>query len=108
MIDTIKVAISAIVGGVITGVFGVWLQRVKNQGSNEGIYAEHIDGALDRLEERTKERDDLKNQVMQLQLQIKQQSLLIEKQNKVINSLNKQVGDLNSKFDRLNKMEEGK
>lgn len=98
MIDTIKVAISAIVGGVITGIFGVWLQRTKNISSNEGIYAEHIDGTLDRLEQRTKERDDLRSQVMELQNQIKKQSELIEQQNKVINSLNDQIGELTNKF----------
>jgi len=86
------------IAGFITAVIGawgtVWLQRAKNQGNNENIYASHIDETLDRLEERTKERDDLRSQVMELQNQVKKQSELI-------NSLNNQIKELTSKFNQM-------
>jgi len=91
MIDTIKVAISAVIGGVVTGVFGVWLQRVKNQSSNESVYANHTQDLFERLDKITSERDDLKNQVIELQGQVK--------------TLNAQIKTLNTKFDEFNKIE---
>ncbi|WDT65102.1 hypothetical protein NV391_09035 [Companilactobacillus crustorum] len=101
MIDTIRVAISAVVGGVVTGVFGVWLQRIKNKGTNESIYADHTKELFERLDQITQERDDLKEQVIKLQGQISQQNELIQKQNGIIDSLNDQVGELNTKFDLM-------
>lgn len=101
MIDTIKVAISAVMGGIVTGVFGVWLQRIKNKGTNESIYADHTQELFERLDKITQERDDLKEQVMKLQNQIERQNELINKQNGIIDSLNKQVGELNTKFDLI-------
>jgi len=99
--ETIRILISAIGGAVITGVFGVWLQRLKNQGSNENVYADHTKELFDRLDQITQERDDLKVQVIKLQNQV-------SKQNNTIDALNKQVGVLNSKFDKFNELEEEK
>ncbi|MBL3531063.1 hypothetical protein JMJ99_06740 [Companilactobacillus zhachilii] len=99
--ETIRILISAIGGAVITGVFGVWLQRLKNQGSNENVYADHTKELFDRLDQITQERDDLKVQVIKLQDQV-------SKQNNTIDALNKQVGVLNSKFDKFNELEEEK
>lgn len=99
--ETIRILISAIGGAVITGVFGVWLQRLKNQGSNENVYADHTRELFDRLDQITQERDDLKAQVIKLQDQV-------SKQNNTIDALNKQVGVLNSKFDKFNELEEEK
>ncbi|KRK80382.1 hypothetical protein [Companilactobacillus nodensis] len=99
--ETIRILISAIGGAVITGVFGVWLQRLKNQGSNENVYADHTRELFDRLDQITQERDDLKVQVIKLQDQV-------SKQNNTIDALNKQVGVLNSKFDKFNELEEEK
>ena len=101
MIDTIKVAISAVIGGVVTGGFGVWLQRIKNKGTNESVYADHTKELFDRLDQITQERDDLKVQVIKLQDQV-------SKQNNTIDALKKQVGALNSKFDKFNELEEEK
>lgn len=99
--ETIRILISAIGGAVITGVFGVWLQRLKNQGSNENVYADHTKELFDRLDQITQERDDLKVQVIKLQNQV-------SKHNNTIDALNKQVGVLNSKFDKFNELEEEK
>jgi len=99
--ETIRILISAIGGAVITGVFGVWLQRLKNQGSNENVYADHTKELFERLDQITQERDDLKVQVIKLQNQV-------SKQNNTIDALNKQVGVLNSKFDKFNELEEEK
>lgn len=99
--ETIRILISAIGGAVITGVFGVWLQRLKNQGSNENVYADHTKELFDRLDQITQERDELKVQVIKLQDQV-------SKQNNTIDALNKQVGALNSKFDKFNELEEEK
>lgn len=99
--ETIRILISAIGGAVITGVFGVWLQRLKNQGSNENVYADHTKELFDRLDQITQERDDLKVQVIKLQDQV-------SKQNNTIDALKKQVGALNSKFDKFNELEEEK
>jgi len=99
--ETIRILISAIGGAVITGIFGVWLQRLKNQGSNENVYADHTKELFDRLDQITQERDDLKVQVIKLQDQV-------SKQNNTIDALNKQVGVLNSKFDKFNELEEEK
>jgi len=94
MIETIQVAISAVVGGVVTGVFGVWLQRTKNKGTNESVYADHTQELFDRLDKITQERDDLKEQVIKL-------NNLVQKQSNIIDSLNEQVGKLNEKFDSM-------
>ncbi|APX72728.1 hypothetical protein M5C72_06375 [Companilactobacillus allii] len=94
MIDTVRVAISAVVGGAVTGIFGVWLQRTKNKGSNESIYADHTQELFDRLDKITQERDDLKEQVIKLNNQV-------QKQSNIIDSLTKQVGNLNEKFDLM-------
>lgn len=99
--ETIRILISAIGGAVITGIFGVWLQRLKNQGSNENVYADHTKELFERLDQITHERDDLKVQVIKLQNQV-------SKQNNTIDALNKQVGVLNSKFDKFNELEEEK
>lgn len=101
MIDTIKVLISAVAGGVVTGIFGVWLQRTKNRGTNESVYAEHTEDLFKRLDKITNERDDLKFQVIELKGQVK-------KLNGVIDSLNEQVGELTSKLDDFTKREEEK
>lgn len=99
MIETIRVAISAVVGGVVTGVFGVWLQRTKNKGTNESVYAEHTEDLFNRLDKITNERDDLKIQVIELKGQV-------EKLNGVIDSLNEQMGKLTSKLEDFTKREE--
>ena len=97
--ETIRILISAIGGAVITGVFGVWLQRLKNQSSNENIYADHTADLFKRLDKITNERDDLKNQVIELKGQV-------QKLNGVIDSLNEQMGQLTSKLEEFTKQEE--
>jgi len=99
MIDTIKVAISAVVGGVVTGVFGVWLQRLKNKGTNESVYADHTQELFKRLDKITQERDDLKDQVIELKGQVKQLNI-------VIDSLNNQMGNLTAQLNEFTKQEE--
>ena len=99
--ETVRTIISAIVGAIITGVFGVWLQRLKNQGSNENIYADHTNDLFERLDRITNERDDLKEQVIELKAQV-------EKLNNVIDSLNEQMGDLTTQLNKLTKQEEKK
>jgi len=97
--ETIRILISAIGGAVVTGIFGVWLQRLKNQGSNENVYAEHTEDLFKRLDKITNERDDLKEQVIELKGQV-------EKLNDVIDSLNEQMGNLTSKLEDFTKQEE--
>lgn len=99
--ETIRTIISAIVGAIITGVFGVWLQRLKNQGSNENIYADHTNDLFERLDRITNERDDLKEQVIELKAQV-------EKLNSVIDSLNEQMGNLTNQLNKFTKQEEEK
>ncbi|WP_025024737.1 hypothetical protein [Companilactobacillus nodensis] len=98
MIETFKVVISALGGAFITGLFGVWLQQLKNKNNSEGIYADHIEELFERLDKTTEERDGLKGQVSDLTFQ------LIE-QKKVVDSLTRQMGDLKNK---LNEIEVGK
>lgn len=97
--ETIRTLISAIGGAVITGVFGVWLQRLKNQGSNENIYADHTNDLFKRLDRITSERDDLKEQVIELKAQV--QNL-----NVVIDSLNEQMASLTAQLNKFTKKEE--
>lgn len=99
--ETTRTIISAIVGAIITGVFGVWLQRLKNQGSNENIYADHTNDLFERLDRITNERDDLKEQVIELKAQV-------EKLNSVIDSLNDQMGNLTIQLNQLTNQEEEK
>ncbi|APX72098.1 phage scaffolding protein [Companilactobacillus allii] len=99
MTDIVVAVVSAIGGGVMTGFFNVWQAKLKNQGSNESVYADHTKELFERLDQITQERDDLKDQVNDLQLKIDYQSNIIEKQGKTIDALNKQMGELNSKFD---------
>ncbi|MQS52182.1 hypothetical protein [Companilactobacillus mishanensis] len=94
MNDTFLALLSAVGGGAITGLTGVWGLHVKNRGSNEQVYAEHTDELFDRLDKITSERDDLKEQVIKLTAKVNEQT-------KVIDQLNKQMGELNIKFDRL-------
>jgi len=93
------------IAGFITAVIGawgtVWLQRAKNQGNNEGIYASHLDETLDRLTKTTQERDKFNRRVMNLQLQVKEQSKLIKQQSELIESLKKQVDQLNKKINEI-------
>lgn len=93
--------LSAIAGGLLTGISGVLVQRLKNQGSNENIYAVHTKELFERLDQITHERDDLKDQVNELQNKIDDQSRIIEEQGKTIDALNTQMGTLNNKFDKL-------
>lgn len=97
--ETIRTIISAIVGAIITGVFGVWLQRTKNISSNEGIYADHTKELFDQMKEISKERDDLKEQVIELKGQV-------QKLNDVIDSLNNQISGLALKLNEFTKGEE--
>ncbi|GEO58464.1 hypothetical protein [Companilactobacillus bobalius] len=99
--ETIRTLLSAISGAVITGIFGVWLQRLKNQGSNEGVYADHTNDLFERLDRITNERDDLKEQVIELKAQV-------QKLNSVIDSLNKQMGSLTSQVSKFTEQEEEK
>lgn len=91
MSDTIKVIVSAIGGAIVSGIFGVWLQKLKNTGSNESVYAEHTDSLWDRLDKITDERDELKEQVIRLNAKIDEQS-------KIIDQLTRQMSTLNTKF----------
>lgn len=97
--ETIKTLISAIGGAVMTGVFGVWLQRLKNQGSNENIYADHTNDLFKRLDRITSERDDLKEQVIELKAQV-------QELNSVIDSLNERMGNLTIQLNKFTKKEE--
>ena len=99
--ETIKTLISAIGGAVMTGIFGVWLQRLKNQGSNESVYADHTNDLFKRLDRITSERDDLKEQVIELKAQV-------QELNSVIDSLNKQMGNLTAQLNKFTKKEEEK
>ncbi|MQS44233.1 hypothetical protein [Companilactobacillus mishanensis] len=106
MIDTIKVIVSAVSGGALSGIFTVWLQKIKNQGSNEAIYARHTKELFERIDmimkERdtiTHERDELKSQVIILTRKIDLQNATIKQQGRIIDTLTKQVGILNEKFD---------
>lgn len=92
--ETVRTIISAIVGAIITGVFGVWLQRTKNISSNEGIYADHTKELFDQMKDISNERDDLKEQVFELKGQV-------EKLNGVIDSLNEQIGNLTTKLEEF-------
>lgn len=101
------------IAGFITAVIGawgtVWLQRAKNQGNNESVYAEHtedlfrrIDKLTTDLEKRTQERDDLKEQVLSLKGQVKELEIKIDKLSKEFNEKSKYDGsekyDKNSKY----------
>ncbi|MQS88293.1 hypothetical protein [Companilactobacillus mishanensis] len=91
MNDTLKIIISAIGGAIVSGIFGVWGQKLKNTSSNESVYAEHTDIMWDRLDKITNERDELKEQVIKLNAKIDEQS-------KIIDQLTRQMSALNSKF----------
>lgn len=85
----------------MTGIFGVWLQRLKNQGSNENIYADHTNDLFKRLDRITSERDDLKEQVIELKAQV-------QELNSVIDSLNERMGNLTIQLNKFTKKEEEK
>lgn len=74
MTDLIKIIVSAVGGAIVGGFFNVWLQKIKNQGSNEGVYADHTKELLERVDKLTDERDDLKQQVINLQSKIDDQN----------------------------------
>lgn len=92
------------IAGFITAVIGawgtVWLQRAKNQGSNENVYAEHtedlfrrIDKLTTDLEKRTQERDDLKEQVLSLKGQVEKLEIKIDKFSQEFNEKGKDNGN---------------
>ncbi|CAJ1189381.1 hypothetical protein CPEBRM1_ABPJDJAI_01140 [Companilactobacillus paralimentarius] len=100
------------IAGFITAVIGawgtVWLQRAKNQGNNENIYAEHteelfrrIDKLTTDLEKRTQERDDLKEQVLSLKGQVRNLEIKIDKLSQEFNEESKNDGS--EKYDKNSK-----
>jgi peptidoglycan hydrolase CwlO-like protein len=92
--STIIAIVSAVSGAAVTGFYNVWVQKTKNVGNNESVYAEHTEDMWKRLDDLTYERDDFKSQVITLQAEV-------EEQTRVIDQLNKQIGELSNKFEEL-------
>lgn len=70
--------ISAVGGPIIAGFFG-WIVGARNDGtSRENVYADHtremwdrMDQLNNKLDKVTRERDDLKNQLIAMRVQVK-------------------------------------
>ncbi|GAQ01456.1 hypothetical protein NBRC111452_1264 [Companilactobacillus farciminis] len=98
MNEIIRIIIYSLGGAIVGGFFNVWLQRVKNQGGNEKVYAEYSEDMFQRTKKAMDERDDLKEQVIELRAQISEQSKTIKKQSKVIDGLTAEVEKLSTQF----------
>lgn len=108
MTDLIKIIVSAVGGAIVGGFFNVWLQHVKNQGGNEKVYAEYSEDMYQRTKKAMDERDDLKQQVIEMRVQISEQSKTIKKQSKVIDGLTAQVEKLRTQFKSMEDKNEKK
>lgn len=87
MVDNIKFVISAIGGAFITGIFGLWLQKMKNNG-------DHYLDNVRQINDMVTERSDLiqKNTVLEIKLKHVEDDLKTQK--KVTDQLTRQIGDL--------------
>lgn len=94
LVDNIKFVISALGGAFITGVFGLWLQKLKNNSSNEGIYASHFSENVDMINKLSKEGVDLRNKNAKLEMELTKVKNDLIQQRKVVDTLTKQVGVL--------------
>lgn len=87
MVDNIKFVISAIGGAFITGIFGLWLQKMKNSG-------DHYLDNVRQINDMVTERSDLiqKNTVLEIKLKHVEDDL--KTQRRVTDQLTMQIGDL--------------
>lgn len=94
MVDNFKLVISAIGGAFVTGVFGLLLQKLKNNGSNEGIYADHYLENVDKINALVDERSDLKSKNSKLESELIEVRADLKRQRNVTDQLARQIGDL--------------
>lgn len=79
---------------LITG--GLTYLGIRKQASsnNEGIYADHLAGALNDVDKYRHQLEDQSKQTLSLQAKVERQTKLIEQQTEIINTLTQQVGEL--------------
>lgn len=77
--------LSAIVAAAASFLVG----KLDSSSNNEKVYADHYIELLNKIDQLTSERDDLKNQILKLQEQIRTQSKIIDELSKQIASLKK-------------------
>jgi outer membrane murein-binding lipoprotein Lpp len=88
--------IQQIIGGVIVALITAagtyWGSKKQSVSANEGTYAAHMPELWARIEQLTSERDDLKQQVMNLQTEV-------NKATATIDELTRQVGALKNRME---------
>lgn len=92
--------ISAIFGGSITAFFNY---RGKLLGANterEDVYAHHISDLFKRLDDTQQERDELKEQNIELRSQINELTKLTEQLKAQVHGLSRRVNELTKVIDK--------
>jgi len=98
LVDNFKFVISAIGGAFVTGIFGLLLQKLKNSGSNEGIYAQQFLLNVEKINSLVDERADLKSKNSRLESELNKVKTDLKTQKKVTDQLTCQIGELNRKI----------
>lgn len=94
MVDNFKFIVSALGGAFVTGVFGLLLQKLRNDGSNESVYADHYIENVDKINALVDERSELKSKNSQLESELKKVKDDLIRQRKVTDQLTIQIGQL--------------
>ena len=94
MVDNFKFIVSALGGAFVTGVFGLLLQKLRNDGSNESVYAAHYLENVDKINALVDERSGLKSKNSQLESELKYVKADLVRQRKVTDQLTIQIGQL--------------
>lgn len=94
MVDNFKFIVSALGGAFVTGVFGLLLQKLRNDGSNESVYAAHYLENVDKINALVDERSDLKSKNSKLESELIEVRADLKRQRNVTDQLARQIGDL--------------
>lgn len=83
--------LSAIIAAAASFLVG----KLNSSSNNEKVYADHYIELLNKIDQLTSERDNLKDQIIKLREQISAQS-------KIIDELSKQIASLKKKEEMIN------
>lgn len=76
---------------LITAAFTYLGSRKKAASNNESIYADHTKETWERIDKLTGERDDLKQEVIELRIKVAQMTATVDELNKQIGELRQQL-----------------
>ena len=80
-----------LLSAIVAAVASFLVSKLNSSSTREGVYAAHYGELLNKIDQLTNERDDLKDQILKLQEQIRTQSRIIDELTKQIEELKKGV-----------------